>query len=142
MDDCDAKMTGLGSQVPQPMPLTVISEGNIRVAGNGSYASNHPGSLLFIAGGDIALSGTPQSGGQSMQGIIAAREQVDQRGTSDVIGVIMASNLDNGFDMVTDTDMRGTPNVHYDGGITPPLPIYIPTNRYVLDPHFAAYEEN
>jgi hypothetical protein len=142
MEGCDAKMTGLGSQVPQPMPLTVIAEGNIQCRGNGSYAANHQDSLLFIAGGDIALSGTQQAGSQSFQGVIAAREQISQRGTSDVNGVIMASNLDNGYDLVTGTDMGGTPLVNYEGGITPNIPVYVPTNRYVLDPSFAAYEEN
>jgi hypothetical protein len=138
----DVKLAGLGNR-QTPLQLTLITTENLQLHGNGSYTSDMAGTsnLLFAAGGDIKISGSPQAGRQTLQGLIAAREQIHQTGTSDVNGVLVASNLDHGHDLVLESRVSGTALINYDGNLQTDIPIIYPTNKYVLDPTFSAYEE-
>ncbi|MHC4599164.1 MAG: hypothetical protein ACYS47_09175 [Planctomycetota bacterium] len=138
----DVKLAGLGNR-QTPLQLTLITTENLELHGNGSYTSDMAGTsnLLFAAGGDIKISGSPQAGRQILQGLIAAREQIHQTGTSDVNGVLVASNQDHGHDLVTESRISGTALINYDGNLHTDIPVVYPTNKYVLDPTFAAYEE-
>lgn len=140
--ETNAKLTGIGAKVVQPMPISIISEENLLISGNGSYRPYLANSeLLFVAGGDIKLTGSAKSGDQAFQGIIAAREQIFQTGNSDVNGVLVSSNLDDTHTLVTDTRITGTAQVTYDGNINPSFPIVYPSHRYIIDPSIVAYEE-
>jgi hypothetical protein len=139
----DVKIAGMGNTGMQN--FSIIATGNIQAAGNGQVnpAPNMVGvtDLLFVAGGDIKISGAAHPGDQVFQGLIIAREQISQTGNSDVFGAVMAADLDNQHDLALANGITGTAQITYDGGINPDIPIIVPTNRYVLDPKFAAYEE-
>jgi|GEM_PF-2050080 len=138
----NVKLSGVGGNNPPPVNMSIIATGNLQVTGNGTYISALPATqLLFVAGGDIKLTGASSSGDQVFEGVIVAREQIHQSGTSDLNGVMTAANLDDRHALVTENRVTGTALVYYDGTIDTNLPVYIPTNRYILDPAFSAYEE-
>jgi hypothetical protein len=123
----------------QAVSMTVVSEGNIGINGNGKYTSYYD-SFFLISLKDISLSGTPQEGGDL--GAIMAREQIKAEGTTYIKGPVFAADLDCASSFVTSNEIAGTFDVEYNGGFTTNFPIFDPNNfHYDFDPTFCAYEE-
>jgi hypothetical protein len=108
------------------------------MAGNGTFKPFYQ-SIVFVAKGDIKITGTPN---QVWEGIILAREQIFLAGNPDLQGVVMAADQDDSFDLVTgDSKITGNITLTYNGGLTTDIPIVTNSNKFRLDPTFAAYEE-
>jgi len=128
--------------------MTVLSEGNVTISGNGKFTSYYQ-DFFLVSLKDIKLSGTPQQGGSL--GIILAREQVQATGNVDIKGAILAADLDNasGFvestsisDLIATSLISGNFDIEYNGGLTTTLPVYDPNSgKFKFDPTFSAYEE-
>lgn len=143
--DGNVKITGC----KQGINMTVLTEGNVAMSGNGQFNSYY-NDYFLVSLHDIELSGTPQTTGDL--GIIIAREQVKATGNVFVRGMIMACDLDNASayvddtliasDEVTQTSIAGNFDVEYNGGFSTTFPVFTPgSNKYKLDPTFSAYEE-
>jgi hypothetical protein len=133
----DAKVTGMGKK-SDVLSFTVVSTGDIHMAGNGTFKPYYQ-SLVFVAGGDIKITGTPN---QAFEGIILAREQIFLAGNPDLRGVIMAADQDDSHPLVSgDSKITGNVTLTYNGGLTTDIPIVTNSNKFRLDPNFAAYEE-
>ncbi|MHC5080531.1 MAG: hypothetical protein ACYTHN_16090 [Planctomycetota bacterium] len=125
----------------QTFTLSVIATGNIQMSGNTRLQHAHPDGLLFIAGGDIRITGTP-SLDQFLEGAIGAHEQIFVAGTPEIAGTLVAQDAGNRFDLNTENAVPGTPNLTYDGGIQTKIPVIDPDNPWFrLDPELLAYEE-
>ncbi|MHC4779977.1 MAG: hypothetical protein ACYTFG_15505 [Planctomycetota bacterium] len=119
--------------------MTLIATGDIKINSQGTFSPAY-GSLFCVAGGDIRITAQTQ---MSTPGIILAREQVHINGGANLLGVVMAADIDNASAMVDGlSQINGGMNITYNGGLQTDIPIIIETNQYVLDPTFAAYEEN
>lgn len=139
--------TGAGGTVggsgggTQTFTMTVVATGNIQMAGNTRLEHSHPSGLLFVSGGDIRLTGTPQLD-QHLGGVIAAREQVFIAGTPDIWGAVAAQDKGDASALNDECRVPGTPVITYDGGLDTPLPALDPSRPwFVLDPRITAYEE-
>jgi hypothetical protein len=123
----------------QAVNMTVVSEGNIGINGNGNYTAYYD-SFFLISLKDILLSGTPQESGDL--GAIMAREQIKAEGTTFIRGPVFAADLDCASDFVTSNEISGTFDIEYNGGFTTSFPVFDPSDiQYDFDPTFSAYEE-
>lgn len=118
--------------------ISLISTDNIHVSGNLNLQPHNPEKLWLVAGGDIKITGTPN---QIHEGIILAREQIFVAGNPDVRGSMMGCDLDNAHSLATENKITGNMSVTYDNQINTSIPIVVPSNKYILNPTFSAYEE-
>jgi hypothetical protein len=120
------------------VPFTLIATGNIHATKFGDYKPAL-GNLFLVAGGDIRFNGNAQ---MMHPGIILAREQIHFNGTADLLGAVMAADLDNKYSEVEANFINGTMSITYDGNLlNTDIPVVSPSNKFILDPNFAAYEE-
>jgi hypothetical protein len=126
-----AKLSGAGGSPTRTM--SIVAEGSIETTGNIKLNPTLTGTL-FIAGGDVKLGGTA---GAQFQGLVAAKEQIKTTGTFDHIGVLLAKNEADNYNLVTagsaidpDSIFGGTMTVTYNGGLETVLEN--PTNAVVI----------
>ncbi|MCU0723271.1 MAG: hypothetical protein MUC63_06605 [Planctomycetes bacterium] len=121
--------------------LSVIATGSVQASGNTRLQACHPDGLLFVAGGDVRITGTP-SLDQLFQGVVAAREQVFIGGTPEIQGAVVAQDAAGLRPLVAADEVPGTPLITYDGGLSTRLPLLDPAHPWFrLDPKLVSYEE-
>lgn len=124
----NAKISGNPGTAEKPWIASIIATGDIEVSGNvrvrppnindGALFRSGTENLLFIAGEDIKISGNPQ---QSMDGIIAAHEQIQISGNPGLRGFIIAEGAENRSDRVTKNKISGSVTITHTGGIGNPF---------------------
>jgi hypothetical protein len=121
------------------LSVSVLSEGNISLTGNGEYTAYYE-DCFAISLQDVDISGTPQ--GNPDLGVIYAREQVSCLGDASVRGVVIAADLDCASNLVTSNVIGASFFVEYNGGFSTNIPLINPQDYpYKFDPTFCAYEE-
>jgi hypothetical protein len=119
--------------------MTVLTEGNISMNGNGNFTAYYD-NLFLISLKDIRLSGTPQASGDL--GAILTREQITTVGNTFIRGTILAADLENSSAFVEETKIGGNFNIEYNGGFNTSFPVFDPNNiQYKFEPTFSGYEE-
>jgi hypothetical protein len=145
----DAAIAGTGQSVSvgnsgggtQTFFLSVIATGSVQVSGNTRLQACHPAGLLFVAGGDLRVTGTP-SLDQLFQGVLAAHEQVHIGGTPEIQGAVVAQDGGRSAGLNTENLVPGTPLITYDGGLNTNLALLDPRQPwFLLDPKILSYEE-
>jgi hypothetical protein len=105
--------------------VSIMTDGYLDISGN-PYFSNYKDpadpvgfqNILFLSKTDISISGNYNQD-NDIQGIIAAREQIDISGNPNVSGSIIAGGQDSTSNFVTENSITGNPNVVFDGLLTP-----------------------
>jgi Tfp pilus assembly protein PilX len=117
----DFKTTGC----PPGWQTTIVAEGYIDFGGNVDVVNFKDGNdtqdiqdMFLVAGTDIEFSGTPSN---TIQGFIAAKEQVSFSGSVNLEGFIVASDLAATENLVTGNTIGGSVNITYNGDIVAPF---------------------
>lgn len=105
----DAKLTG----GPLEQTMSIIATGNIEISGSIKFRPFLE-NTLFLAGGDIDLNGTA---GSTLEGLVAANEQIRTSGTFYLRGSVVSKNAGNSFQKLSRNEFGGTMTIHYDGGM-------------------------
>ncbi len=124
--------------------MTVIATGSIKMAGNSSISrdGSRTDYLLFVAGGDIDISGRSDLGdsdptGDRWEGIVAAHGSMRISGRCEINGALVAEDAGR-----TGVDIPGHPTITHQFDWQSSLPIIPPGSyKYVFDPEFSAFEE-
>ncbi len=110
---------------PAGWQTTIIAEGYINFGGNADVANYKDASdtvdiqnLFLVAGTDIEFSGNPSN---TIQGMMAAKEQVSISGTVSLEGFLIAADTDTSESLVTGNTISGSLTVTYNGDIVAPF---------------------
>jgi Tfp pilus assembly protein PilX len=110
---------------PAGWQTTIIAEGYINFGGNADVANYKDASdtvdiqnLFLVAGTDIEFSGNPSN---TIQGMMAAKEQVSISGTVSLEGFLIAADVDTSESLVTGNTISGSLTVTYNGDIVAPF---------------------
>ena len=110
---------------PADQQTTIIAEGYINFGGNADVANYKDASdtvdiqnLFLVAGTDIEFSGNPSN---TIQGMMAAKEQVSISGTVSLEGFLIAADTDTSESLVTGNTISGSLTVTYNGDIVAPF---------------------
>jgi cytoskeletal protein CcmA (bactofilin family) len=126
----DASISGNHGSAQSPWIVTIVATGSIEFSGNsivrppattdtGGLFRSGTENLLFVAGKDLKITGNSQ---QSVQGIMAAHEQVSVSGNATLTGFIIAEDAANAGTSVTQDAISGNMLLTYDGGLNNPFP--------------------
>ena len=126
--------------------VSILTEGNLKITGNGKFRPENGAGIQFVTNGDFELGGTVDADDSvDMDGQIMVREQIKIYGNSEFQGRVMvedrdhADNLYNavsnpngnrGANSITTNNVSGNMTVLYNGGLgdivttidTPPGP--------------------
>lgn len=111
----DAAVSGNPGSPTTPWMTTIIATGNIEISGAPNL-SPHLTDTLLVAGLDIGISGDP---GHSINGIIAAHEQININGNPTIVGNIVAEDTPSTSDFVTQSTISGEATITYDCQLNP-----------------------
>jgi len=114
----DVRIAGGPGDADNPWIATIITTGNIWIAGNPYMLPDNP-DLLFVAGRDIHIGAAST---QHYEGFILAHEQIEINGTPVIEGAIIAENAEHISHLVTENDISGNATIGYDGSLDPPFP--------------------
>ena len=70
----------------------MIATGSIEIAGNPFIRADHEDGILFLAGGDMSISGNPSAGVNNFQGMIYAGAQCKMSGNPAIFGQLLCNN--------------------------------------------------
>jgi len=98
-----------------PWVTSIIATENILFSGNPSL-SPHLTDTLLVAGLDIEISGNPD---HTINGIIAAHEQININGNPTIVGNIVAEDTPSTSDFVTQSIISGEASITYDCQLNP-----------------------
>lgn len=114
---------------PNPWEITIVTTGAIQMGGNPQFVNRrdpaHPidvQNLMLVAGTDIMFNGNL---GQSIDGIVYAREQVQISGQPTINGAVLAldefaNDTNPPHDMVSFSEFSGNPIINYGCGMSTP----------------------
>lgn len=110
---------------PAGWQTTIIAEGYINFGGNADVANyKDPNdtadiqNLFLVAGTDIEFSGNPSN---TIQGMMAAKEQLSISGTVTLEGFLVAADVDTSESLVTSNTISGSLTVTYNGDSVAPF---------------------
>jgi len=110
---------------PPGWQTTIIAEGYINFGGNADVANyKDPNdtadiqNLFLVAGTDIEFSGNPSN---TIQGMMAAKEQLSISGTVNLEGFLIAADVDTSESLVTGNTISGSLTVTYNGDMVSPF---------------------
>jgi hypothetical protein len=131
--------------------ISVITEGSLKITGNGKFKSGNDSKIQFVANGDLELGGTADADDPiDMDGQIMVGEQIKIYGNSEFQGRVMAENRDStanscavanvpgcrkGNSTLAENNLSGNMTVTYNGqlgGITVPDPPGPPTYTNII----------
>ncbi|UCC74731.1 MAG: hypothetical protein JSV86_09325 [Gemmatimonadota bacterium] len=113
----NVEVTGNAGSDGDPLKLTIIATGSVKVAGNPKIEADHPDGILILAGGDVDIAGNASGITLSYAGLVYAGGQCQVNGTPSVGGHILCYDGPDPLgaaDLVSDNKVNGTPTVTYD----------------------------
>jgi hypothetical protein len=113
----NASISGNTGSALTPRRMSVVATGSIEVAGNPFITPDHDDGILFLAGGDVALSGNPTAGASNFSGLVYAGAQCKTSGNFTVFGQIMCANAAQpagSINHVSTHDMSGNWTLNFD----------------------------
>lgn len=128
----DATIHGTGKSTGFTQ-LSVITEGSLKITGNGKFKPENGVGIQFVTNGDFELGGTVDADDSvDMDGQIMVREQMKIYGNSEFQGRVMVENRDSatnvydastnpngrrGTSSLTENTLTGNMTVTYNGGL-------------------------
>ena len=110
---------------PPGWATTIVADGYINFGGNADVTNFKDGSdtkdiqdMFLVAGTDIEFSGNPSN---TIQGFLAAKEQISVSGAVNLEGFIVASDASNTENLVTGNTIGGSLTITYNGDIVAPF---------------------
>lgn len=85
----NATVSGGGGTAVAPLRISVLATGSIALSGNTYLTPDHSDGVLFMAGGDVSLMGTP---GSFSNGMIYAAAQCVAAGNATINGQLLCAN--------------------------------------------------
>jgi hypothetical protein len=114
-------------------PVSIITEGNLKITGNGKFRPENGAGIQFVTNGDFELGGTVDADDSvDMDGQIMVREQMKIYGNSKFQGRVMVEDREHGDniynaitnpngsrggDVLTANTLSGNMQVTYNGGL-------------------------
>jgi hypothetical protein len=128
----DAEMHGTGNAALTK--VSVITEGSLKITGNGRFKPENGVGIQFVTNGDFEFGGTAEADDPTLEtnGQIMVREQVKIRGNTTFQGRVMVENRDStanaydattnpngrkGVSSLTDNSLGGNMKITYNGGL-------------------------
>ena len=119
-----------GTGTPGQGSVSIISEGNITLTGNGNFAPGNSSGIQFVANGDMSM-GVDANDENSVAGQILIREQFKMHGKGQFEGRVTVQNKDSATNGCTTTfvdcrrgdndisanTLNGGITITYDGGL-------------------------
>jgi len=120
-----------GTGTPGQGSVSIISEGNITLTGNGNFAPGNTSGIQFVANGDLSM-GVDANDENLVAGQILVREQFKMHGKGTFEGRITVQNVDSdtngcvspnfvncrrGSSDLTANTLNGGITITYDGGL-------------------------
>jgi hypothetical protein len=112
----NAKMSAAFGAPGAPVKMSVIATGSIEVAGDPFVAADHDDGILFLAGGDMAISGNPGLG-DNFGGLVYGGAQCKTSGNFKLSGQLMCANgaqPAGSINHITTHDMSGNWVINFD----------------------------
>ena len=115
------------SSTPDPWTTTILADGYIDFGGGGTivnFTSNDPAhtddidNIFLVAGTDLEFSGNPSN---TIQGIMACKEQMKVTGTVSLNGFVVVSDSAADDSKVTANEISGNMTITYNGNVTAPF---------------------
>lgn len=110
---------------PSGWETSIIAEGYINFGGNADVLNYKDSSdttdiqnLFLVAGTDIEFSGSPSN---TIQGFMAAKDQVSISGTVLLEGALVASDISTSENLVTGNTISGSLTLTYNGDLSSPF---------------------
>ena len=75
-----------------PLPLTLLTSGSIKMDGNPYLVAAHPDSILIAAKGDLKLNGNPVGGNKNFEGLIYGWAQCEMNGNPVLYGQLLCKD--------------------------------------------------
>ena len=113
--ETDLDMTGNMGTNGNPLNITLIAEGNIKIAGNGVLEGDTPG-LLFVTDKDLKMTGGKDQVGA--EALILVREQLSLLGNASLRGQIVIEDAASTSNLVTDNRVGGNARLTNNGTLT------------------------
>jgi hypothetical protein len=88
----NVSISGNTGSAAAPRVMSVLATGSIAVAGTPVITPDHPGGILFMAGGDVTVAGNPTAGVNSYTGLIYAGAQCSASGNATMFGQLLCAN--------------------------------------------------
>lgn len=111
--ETDAKVTGSPGSNGSPMPLSIIAEGSIEIAGNPDLKPDLP-ELMFVTDRDLKINGNVDQP-ISFEGVMLVHEQVFISGNPALAGQIIVENAANVSTLVDQNTIAGNMTLTYNG---------------------------
>jgi len=146
----NAEVHGTGKS-PGFTEISIITEGNLKVTGNGKFKPGNASKIQFVTNGDLELGGTADADDPiDMDGQIMVREQIKIYGNSEFQGRVMVEDRDSatnawdainnpngrkGASALNENNLSGNMTVTYNGslgGITVTSPGGPPTYTNII----------
>ena len=85
--------------------ISVITEGSLKITGNGKFKPENGAGIQFVTNGDFELGGTADADDSiDMDGQIMVREQMKIYGNSEFQGRVMVENRDSATNVYDASD--------------------------------------
>jgi hypothetical protein len=113
----NATISGNTGSAASPRKMSVIATGSISVSGTPFITPDHDDGILFLAGGDMSISGNPSAGSNNFQGLIYAGAQCKMGGNPVIFGQLMCANGPQPPNTINHTsahDMSGNWTLNFD----------------------------
>lgn len=111
--ETDAKVTGSPGSNASPMPLSIIAEGSIEIAGNPDLKPDLP-ELMFVTNRDLKINGNVEQP-ISFEGVMLVHEQIFISGNPELAGQIIVENAANLSTLVDQNTIAGNMTLTYNG---------------------------
>jgi hypothetical protein len=113
----NAEVTGNAGKDGDPLRITIIATGSVKVTGTPRLTPDHPEGILILAGGDVEIGGNASGITPNYSGLVYAGSQCQVHGNPSVGGHILCHNAPDpasSTDLVSENKVNGNPTVTYD----------------------------
>jgi hypothetical protein len=113
----NAEISGNAGSDGDPLQITLLATGSVKVTGTPKLTADHPDGILIIAEGDVEIGGNASGVTPSYSGLVYAGAQCQMHGTPDVDGHVLcydAPDPAGAADLTDENKFNGNPTVTYD----------------------------
>lgn len=113
----NVEVTGNAGKEGDPLRITIIATGSVKVTGTPRLTPEHPDGMLILAGGDVEIGGNASGVTPNYAGLVYAGSQCQVHGNPSVGGHILchdAPNPASSTDLVSENRVNGNPTITYD----------------------------
>lgn len=113
----NAEIAGNAGSEGDPLRITLLATGSVKVTGTPKLAADHEDGILIIAAGDVEIGGNASGSTPSYSGLVYTGAQCQMNGNPRVDGHILCydgADPVGAVNLVTENKFNGTPIITYD----------------------------